>query len=174
MRKKKDILIKMHNLVNTMYLTNEEFGIIVRLSMLFDDANEDRYECVNERTIEKAKIIEEQWMKEFEVMIERKPELDTYLNMICSQAKKSRKAFYDLQRNMDNKKYELRLSDEMIDIKYSQDNKKNIPSQKELDGILKNYADEKTTKKAIEKANKEKWKKTLEEYIDEVLANENE
>ena len=57
MRRKNDTLIKYFQLANTMFLTNEEFGALVRKIMIEDDKNGIRYENIDEETKEDLKAI---------------------------------------------------------------------------------------------------------------------
>ena len=51
MRVKNDTCIKSYQLINTMFLSDEEIGILIRKIMIEDDKNELRYEYADEETI---------------------------------------------------------------------------------------------------------------------------
>lgn len=108
-RIKNDTCIKAYQLINTMELTNEEFGLLIRKILIEDDNKETRFENINE-VIKKAYLKkEEKWLKEFDEMIENKTHIISSYGTILGQTTKSRKAFENWQ---DQKQKELNKADE--------------------------------------------------------------
>lgn len=108
-RIKNDTCIKAYQLINTMELTNEEFGLLVRKILIEDDNKETRFETINE-VIKKAYLRkEEKWLKEFDEMIENKAHIISSYCTMLGQTTKSRKAFENWQ---DQKERELNEAEE--------------------------------------------------------------
>lgn len=104
MRRKNDTLIKYFQLANTMFLTNEEFGALVRKIMIEDDKNEIRYENIDEETKEDLKRLEKQWKEDFKNLKKKNPLVASANASMSIQVKKSTKSFNDLVNKIENKK----------------------------------------------------------------------
>lgn len=103
MRIKKDILLKSYLLANTMHLTSEEYGTIIRCAQIEDDKTESRYENLSGMILELYKEKEEQWKKDLERMMALNPAVIPAYSLIYGQASNSRKAFDKMQKYYDNK-----------------------------------------------------------------------
>lgn len=106
MRIKKDSLIKYIQLANTMYLTNEEFGALIRKTMLDDDTNGYRYENLDDETVSDLKEFEQQWLYDYQRLRKKNPMVAGANATIGSQVKHSTKAFYEQQERINKKKDE--------------------------------------------------------------------
>lgn len=106
MRIKKDSLIKYMQLANTMYLTNEEFGALIRKTMLDDDTNGYRYENLDDETVNDLKEFEQQWLYDYQRLRKKNPMVAGANATVGSQVKHSTKAFYDQQERINKNKEE--------------------------------------------------------------------
>ena len=104
MRRKNDTLIKYFQLANTMFLTNEEFGALVRKIMIEDDKNGIRYENIDEETKEDLKRLEKKWKEDFNNLRKKNPLVASGNASMSVQVKKSTKGFNDLVNKIENKK----------------------------------------------------------------------
>ena len=100
LRQKNDTLIKWFQLSQTIYLTNEEFGAVVRQVMIHDDKEEKRYENLTEEAIEELKEAEKKWKEEFEILKFRNPMVKAGFNSLCLQVNKSTEGFNNLAKRL--------------------------------------------------------------------------
>ena len=103
MRIKNDTIIKYYQLPNTMYLTNEDFGILIRKIMMEDDKNGLRYENIDEETKNDLEEFEQQWEFDYQEARKKNPMVAQASTTIRGQVKKSTKSFYDMQERMEKK-----------------------------------------------------------------------
>ena len=102
MRVKNDTCIKSYQLTNTMFLTNEEFGMLIRKLMIEDDEEGFRYDVDKDIKTEYLNC-EKTWLNEFEEAKKNNPILKQGYMILRGQTQKSRKAFEDLQKVFDKK-----------------------------------------------------------------------
>ena len=95
MRVKNDTCIKSYQLTNTMFLTNEEFGMLIRKLMIEDDEEGFRYDVDKDIKTEYINC-EKTWLNEFEEAKKNNPILKQAYMILRGQTQKSRKAFEDL------------------------------------------------------------------------------
>lgn len=102
MRKKNDTLIKYFQLANTMYLTNEEFGILIRKVMLNDDTTGIRYENLDAESTADLKAIEKEWTEDYVRIRKNNPMIAQAFSGLSIQVNNSTKS-YNLLRERLNK-----------------------------------------------------------------------
>lgn len=102
MRKKNDTLIKYFQLANTMYLTNEEFGILIRKVMLNDDTTGTRYENLDAESTADLKAIEKEWTEDYIRIRKNNPMIAQAFSGLSIQVNNSTKS-YNLLRERLNK-----------------------------------------------------------------------
>lgn len=102
MRVKNDTCIKSYQLTNTMFLTNEEFGMLIRKLMIEDDEEGFRYDVDKDIKTEYINC-EKTWLDEFEEAKKNNPILKQAYMILRGQTQKSRKAFEDLQKVFDKR-----------------------------------------------------------------------
>ena len=103
MRIKKDVLIKTYVLANTMHLTNEEFGALMRNVIIEEDTNDSRYENVAELLLDIFKSKESEWKQDLEKLLTLNPTLVSAYSLVYGQAKNSRLSFEKLQDRYNEK-----------------------------------------------------------------------
>lgn len=103
MRIKNDTIIKYYQLPNTMFLTNEEFGILIRKIMMEDDKNGMRYETCDEQAKEILEDFEQQWKYDYQEAVKKNPMVMAANSTLRGQVKKSTKSFYDMQERLERK-----------------------------------------------------------------------
>ena len=102
MRIKNDTIIKWHNLASTMFLSNAEFGAVVRKIMLEDDENGLHYDNLRKDILQLLIKQEEKWLKEYEELSALNPQMiQAYITMF-GQVNHSHRAFKQLQEYYDN------------------------------------------------------------------------
>lgn len=112
MRIKKDTIYKWFNHNNTRYLTNEELGAILRMTVIRDDSDDLRFENLEDYEIQELKDFESIWCKQFEELAEKNPRIRADLSAVSGQAKTSHRAFDRMQsiyNKKDNEKSEKKL-----------------------------------------------------------------
>ena len=170
MRIKNDTVIKSSKLADTAFLSNEEFGAIIRCVMINDDENEQRYEYLDEETAEFLKEKENEWKKDLENLKAKNPMVRMAYTSVFGQVKHSRDAFYRKQDDYNKKdgknqtdesdetttagkgqnkiiteQLELPLQDGytlLLSVEYPPNKEKNIPSIEELKELIQNYEDD--------------------------------
>ena len=113
MRVKNDTCIKSYQLTNTMFLTNEEFGMLIRKLMIEDDEEGFRYDVDKDIKTEYLNC-EKTWLDEFEEAKKNNPILKQAYMVLRGQTIKSRKAFEDLQKVFDKKDGRTKQTAEII------------------------------------------------------------
>lgn len=106
MRNKDDICIKNFQLASTMFLSNEDFGIIVRKAMLENDKKNTRYNDLSEYIKPMLEEKENEWNKEFEELTTRDVTAKMAFNSIMVQVNKSNTAFERVAKAKERKKQE--------------------------------------------------------------------
>lgn len=106
MRNKDDICIKNFQLASTMFLSNEDFGIIVRKAMLENDKKNTRYNDLSEYIKPMLEEKENEWNKEFEELTTRDITAKMAFNSIMVQVNKSNTAFERVAKAKEKKKQE--------------------------------------------------------------------
>ncbi len=185
MREKRDTIYKWYNHNNTRYLTNEELGAILRMTVIRDDKDNLRFEDLEDYEIKELKEFEDIWDKQFEELAEKNPRIRADLSAVAGQAKTSHKAFermknkYIEKDNEKSEKKEKKLPEaKTIDRTYTiktqngemqyvaralKDNKDNLPTDSDFKGLKTEFIE-----KVIEKGNSDEWFKSFNDYIDEV------
>ncbi len=185
MREKRDTIYKWYNHNNTRYLTNEELGAILRMTVIRDDKDNLRFEDLEDYEIKELKEFEDIWDKQFEELAEKNPRIRADLSAVAGQAKTSHKAFermknkYIEKDNEKSEKKEKKLPEPKTvdrtytihtssgDVQYvaraSKDNVNNLPSEREL-----NTLELEIIEKIIEKGNADEWFRKYEDYYDEI------
>lgn len=102
MRRKSDILIKYFQLPNTMFLSHEAFGILVRRIMIEDDINGLRYENLDEETANELRRMEQRWETEYQTLRKNNPMVIQAKSSLSVQVNKSTKAFEALRQRLNN------------------------------------------------------------------------
>lgn len=113
MRIKNDTIIKWRNLKETMNLTNEEFGILIRNVMIEDDAKGIRYEHIPERALKFYIKKEKEWIDEFDELCEKNPKLIQAFLTVFGQASHSHRAFDQKQKEYDEKDKQKKIQEIM-------------------------------------------------------------
>ena len=108
MRVKNDTCIKWAKLAETMFLTNEEFGALIRNVMLADDENELRFLYLADDTIEMLLKREKEWKEQFEKMQTINPMVCMAYASVYGQVSHSHEAFKQKQSEYDEKDEEKR------------------------------------------------------------------
>lgn len=103
MRVKNDVCIKMYQLANTMFLSNEEFGLLVRKVMIDDDVNNMRYENLDGSILSSYEEMEKAWEQKFEEMSAKSPIVSQAYNTLHGQTSQSRKAFNEKRKAIESK-----------------------------------------------------------------------
>ena len=103
MRRKNDVLIKYFQLANTMFLTNEEFGVLVRRIIMEDDADEIRYENLDGQTAQFLAQAEKQWEQDYNALLKKNPMVISAKASLSHQVNNSTRAFQALRERLDNK-----------------------------------------------------------------------
>lgn len=103
MRRKNDVLIKYFQLANTMFLTNEEFGVLVRRIIMEDDADEIRYENLDGQTAQFLAQAEERWEQDYNALLKKNPMVISAKASLSHQVNNSTRAFQALRERLDNK-----------------------------------------------------------------------
>ena len=103
MRRKNDVLIKYFQLANTMFLTNEEFGALVRKIIIEDDADEIRYENLDGETAFFLQTAEERWEQEYDALLKKNPLIISAKASLSHQVNNSTRAFQALRERLENK-----------------------------------------------------------------------
>ena len=116
MRQKNDTIIKYYQLANTMYLTNEEFGILIRKIMMEDDNKELRYENLDSDTAQDLRDMEQQWKFDYQEARKKNPMLGAANSTLHGQVKNSKDSFYRMKDNMDKKEMYVELKNGKISI----------------------------------------------------------
>lgn len=101
-RDKKDTIIKWVQLANTMYLSNEEFGALIRKTMIDDDQKGLRYENLDEETLKEFLEYENQWSEDYKRLRKINPLVGAANTTIGTQVKTSTKRFNDLKNRIEN------------------------------------------------------------------------
>ena len=103
MRRKNDVLIKYFQLANTMFLTNEEFGALVRKIIMEDDVDEIRYENLDGDTALFLAKAEERWEQEYSALLSKNPLIISAKASLSHQVNNSTRAFQALRERLENK-----------------------------------------------------------------------
>lgn len=111
MRIKNDTIIKYYQLPNTMFLTNEEFGILIRKIMMEDDKDGLRYETCDEDTRKDLEDFEQQWAFDYQEARKKNPMIAQANSTMRGQVKKSTKSFYDMQKRLEMKDLSVEYKD---------------------------------------------------------------
>ena len=106
MRIKNDTIIKWSNLAATMYLSNEEFGALIRNVMIEDDIKGIRHDYIPEDALKFLKEKEEEWQKDFSELSSKNPQLIQAFITVFGQASHSHRAFDKLQEKYDTEDIE--------------------------------------------------------------------
>lgn len=112
MRLKNDICIKMYQLANTIFLSDEQFGILIRKIMIDDDVNNQRYENLDGVILSSYKAAEKKWLQKYEDITAQSPLMLQAYNTLHGQACQSRKAFNKKCEAIENKKQEAQQNEE--------------------------------------------------------------
>lgn len=102
LREKNDTILKMFVLSDTMHLTNEEFGALVRIVMIEDDRKDKRYEGMKGFVLNEFKKKEQEWTKSFEQLTENNKTLISAFSTVFGQANKSHNSFLNLSKQYNN------------------------------------------------------------------------
>lgn len=103
MRIKNDVVIKYYQLVNTMNLSNEDLGLILRNLIIEEDKNKIRYENANPRLLTIVEKKEKEWSEEFEKKLEEDERFASAYYTLSGQVKNSHSAFKKKQKEYDEK-----------------------------------------------------------------------
>lgn len=111
---KNDTCLKRYQLANTMFFSNEEFGILIRKIIIDDDDNFSRFETLNSMTKETYLKKEKEWLKDFENTVNKNPLILQPYNTIYGQLLKSKEAYYRYgkgkeETKTDNQRYTVSL-----------------------------------------------------------------
>jgi len=101
MRIKKDTILKANILSETAYLTNEEFGALIRNIMIADDKDGFRYEDLTGIYLKTYEKREQDWQEDLERLTLQNPTLIAAHTTVYKQVAHSRRAFESLQGNSD-------------------------------------------------------------------------
>lgn len=101
MRVKNDTIIKWSNLAATMYLTNEEFGALIRNVMIEDDKDNLHHQFVPEVALKFLKEKEEEWINDYSELNNKNPQLTQAFITVFGQVNHSHRAFDKLQEKYD-------------------------------------------------------------------------
>lgn len=187
MRIKKDVLIKTYVLANTMHLTNEEFGALMRNVLIEEDTNDSRYENVAELLLDIFKSKESEWKQDLEKLLTLNPTLVSAYSLVYGQAKNSRLSFEKLQdryNEKDNaaKKLKDKPKAKTIDKTYTfnfnsvgegqeiarapKENENNLPDSEHIQELIGLYDLDPFAISDIFKAgNEDEWKQNYRNYI---------
>ena len=102
LREKNDTILKMSVLSDTMHLSNEEFGALVRMVMTEDDRENKRYEGMKGFVLNEFKNREQEWAKSFEQLTERNKTLISAFSTVFGKADKSHTSFLNLKKQYEN------------------------------------------------------------------------
>ena len=116
MRRKNDVVIKYYQLANTMFLSNEEFGVLIRKIIMDDDTSGIRYENLDEDTVQDLKDMEQEWKFDYQEARRKNPMLGAANSMLHGQVKNSKDAFNRMKDNMDKKEMFVELKNGKISI----------------------------------------------------------
>lgn len=111
MRRKNDILIKYFQLANTMFLSHEALGLLVRRIIIEDDVNGLRYENLDEDTANELRRVEQRWETEYQTLRKNNPMVIQAKSSLSVQVNKSTKAFEALRQRLNNKNLDDSIDD---------------------------------------------------------------
>ena len=114
MRRKSDILIKYFQLPNTMFLSDEEFGCLVRRVMIEDDVDDLRYENLDAETADELRRVEQRWEETYRALRNENPMMISAKASLSVQVSKSTKAFEALRQRLNNKNLDDSVDDPEI------------------------------------------------------------
>lgn len=103
MRVKNDTCIKWSKLAETMFLTNEQFGALIRMVMIADDENQLRYKHLDDDSIRDLIECEKEWSEQFEVLKTANPIMRMCYASVYGQVSHSHEAFDKKQAEYDEK-----------------------------------------------------------------------
>ena len=190
MRDKKDSIFNSEILHQTAYLTNEQFGLMIRIAMIEDDQQtEKRYENLNGIFFTSYQKKEEEWKEEFNNILDNPTLLSAY-SVIYGCAAEKRKGYNDLKDKLDSKKPDktekpdktksgkkepqaklykesFLFDDNSVIVSCLESNKGNIPNKEDITKLQKQYDDE-TIIEMLERGNKYKWVCDFGTIIDEI------
>ena len=106
MRIKNDTILKWRNLADTMYLSNEEFGALIRNVMIEDDTKDIRHDYIPKDVLKYLLEKEEEWRKDFSELYSKNPQLIQAFITVYGQASHSHRAFDKLQEKYDTEDIE--------------------------------------------------------------------
>ena len=102
LREKNDTILKMFILSDTMHLTNEEFGALIRKVMREDDRKDKRYEELKGFVLNEFLKKEQEWEKSFNELTEKNKTMISAFSTVYGQANKSHNSFLSLSKQYDN------------------------------------------------------------------------
>ena len=177
MRTKNDTLIKSYILPQTMYLSNEEFGLIVRCLMIQDDYQEQRFKRADDITCKKYIEKENEWLKEFEKRREENPLFEISVANMHGQIQNSHDAFDRLMENYQKKTETARPEKPKYRPPHYEDIEEILQQiietndNKELSEFYKFIIDKKIN---IDEMNSEKWDGVASEFWENQRVKEQE
>ena len=111
MRRKSDILIKYFQLPNTMFLSHEALGLLVRRMIIETDVTGLRYENLDEETANELRRMEQQWENDYQTFRKSNPMFIQAKSSLSVQVNKSNKAFEALRQRLDEKNLDGSVDD---------------------------------------------------------------
>lgn len=102
LREKNDTILKMSVLSDTMHLTNEEFGALIRMVMTEDDRDDKRYNGMKGFVLNEFKKKEQEWEKSFEQLTENNKTLISAFSTVFGKADKSHTSFLQFKEQYEN------------------------------------------------------------------------
>ena len=111
MRRKNDVLIKYFQLANTMFLSHEELGVLLRRIVIEDDVDGLRYENLDEETANELRRMEQQWDEDYHTLRKKNFMVIAAKASLSIQVNKSTKAFEALRQRLNNKNLDDSVDD---------------------------------------------------------------
>lgn len=102
LREKNDTILKMSVLSDTMHLTNEEFGALIRRVMTEDDRENKRYDGMKGFVLNEFKKKEQEWEKSFEQLTGNNKTLISAFSTVFGKADKSHTSFLQFKEQYEN------------------------------------------------------------------------
>lgn len=102
LREKNDTILKMSVLSDTMHLTNEEFGALIRMVMTEDDRENKRYDGMKGFVLNEFKKKEQEWEKSFEQLTKNNKTLISAFSTVFGKADKSHTSFLQFKEQYEN------------------------------------------------------------------------